>query len=177
MTGSLRNSLQTHLAQHGPIFKDEHDEYHGIRLVRAAGPQPATDNYIRRLCKENPEYGLNVAPEFLGFMNDYYHIAQYLEGHARPQTVIVDVGCAGAFQQVFFRRFPGYIGIDYRTEFLEALCPNVSFFSGSFDELIESGRFVTTEDMVGIANMSLLYGGGEKSVEAFNRVFKRKIIV
>lgn len=177
MTEQHRKSVKAVLARTGPIFADEDHELHGAGLVMTSGPQPATKNYITRLCRDGYQHGLNVGPEFLGFIKDYHLLSEYLRGHARPDTIVVDVGCAGAFQQVFFKDFPGYIGIDYRTELLEALTPNVSFLSGCFGDLVESGQFVATEGMVGIANMSLLYGGGDKSVEAFNRVFKRKIII
>ena len=159
-----------------PIFESPYPERFGFDMVQKIGPQPATAEYIEKMFRHAGERHLDIGPEFLGFMDDYYHLAQYLRARARKHTVIVDVGCAGAFQQVFFQDFPGYIGIDLDLRFVELLSPTASFIEGDFGELVESGKFVANENMIGIANMSLLYGGGAKSVEAFNRVFRQKII-
>jgi hypothetical protein len=138
---------------------------------------------------ENGE-GYDIDYSFMGFLEDYQNIAEIYQKRIRSgvslsgvniPTVnfrIVDVGCGSAFQQVFFTKFSEYIGIDLRIpSYLKPQNNNARFVEGRFSSLVESGQFVIEDDMIGIANMSLLYtNNNEKEIEVFNK-FKRKIIV
>jgi SAM-dependent methyltransferase len=150
----------------------------------ACAPSPAYVDWIHEVvARDGQDWHIGIDLADLGFIRDYRHMAGILDGHRRAGTVVVDVGCSTALQHVFFAKFKGYVGIDFQAEQFKVFTDNAKLVSGDFGDLVESGRFVITEDMVGIANMSLLYSGdperNERSARAlrmFER-FRRKIIL
>jgi hypothetical protein len=162
------------------LFPHVSDAY-ATRQLYEACPDPAFAEYISELLDWD-DIGANLDGTFLGFVEDYHDIARL---YARHQTsslfTVVDVGCYAGFQHVFFKGFAGYIGID-PSAFLPRLkafnSVNATYVQGRFAELCEQG-WRPPENSVGIANMSLLYGGGEKSadIDWFHRLFERKVMV
>ena len=180
--------MDINCARTPPAFRNGAD-IHAMTASQVFGvPVEGMDPMVRRRAKAinfGIIYGisafglanqLGIEPAFLGFIEDYYHMANLLAGHCKANTIIVDVGCAGAFQQVFFRNFPQYIGIDMHCHFCQPLQPNASFVQGVFADLVASSQFTITDNMVGIANMSLNYGGSKADPDAFN-LFKQRIII
>jgi hypothetical protein len=155
---------------------DLHEDLRGMWLLEHYGPSDMRDFIEETLAHEAKVGGMGIGPDWLGFIDDYYRIAQYASG-LELRTVIVDVGCGAGLQQVFFRDFAGYIGIDqWLPDCVKPINSNARFIEGNFAELVSSGKFVIEENMFGIANMSLLYqAGNEASVQAFRR-FPRLIM-
>jgi len=112
-----------------------------------------------------------------GDIEDYYRLAMYLS-RLDLRSVIVDVGCGAGMQQVFFKDFAGYVGIDTsKSRTPPVLQSNASFLSGDFVELVESGKFTIESHMVGIANASLLYEDDNEEALALFKQFKRLVLV
>ena len=147
-----------------------HRDLRGKWLLEHYGPPGISDAIQEVLDYEAREGGMAIGPDFLGFIEDYYRIAQYATTFDL-RTIIVDVGCCAGLQQVFFRQFAGYIGIDQRLHgCVRPLQPNARFIEGKFGELVKSGAFVIDSTMFGIANRSLLYqSGNEASILAFKK--------
>ena len=51
---------------------------------------------------------VDIGPEFLGFVNIYFHLSKTIPKH----WTIVDLGCAYAPQSYYFRNHKEYIGVD-----------------------------------------------------------------
>lgn len=123
--------------------------------------------------------------DFLGFLEDYQSVSEIMSRRIvvqesnwiKPRNfIIVDVGCAAGIQQIFFNNFTQYIGIDrYLGKHSLNFNENSIFIQGEFSGLVESGEFEITDDMVGIASMSLLYSNNQKAIKIFDK-FKRKFI-
>lgn len=54
----------------------------------------------------------DISPEFLGFINAYYHLSQIIP----KNRTIYDLGCAYAPQAIYFTNHTAYIGIDILTK-------------------------------------------------------------
>lgn len=123
--------------------------------------------------------------DFLGFLEDYKSVSEIMSRRIviqesdwiKPRNfIIVDVGCAAGIQQIFFNDFTQYIGIDQRLGKNKLnFNDNSVFIQGEFSQLVESGEFEITDNMVGIASMSLLYSNNQQAIKTFDN-FKRKFI-
>lgn len=143
--------------------EDLHPDLRGRWLLEYFGP-PNMKDAIDEMLRTDTSNGC------LGFVEDYYRIAQYV-ATLDCRATIVDVGCAAGLQQVFFSQFATYVGIDqYLDKSIKALQPNAQFVEGNFAKLVESEAFVIEPTMFGIANRSLLYqNNNEASIAAFKQ--------
>jgi hypothetical protein len=168
-----------------------------LRCLLRAAPSCKRENfkaYMGSVIKNDECFGIDAT--FLGFIEDYYLLAKMMKNHCygkkpysthripRPYRnfIIYDIGCATAFQHVFFKKCTKYIAIDYNIPKPEFFTDNCQFVNGKFSDLIKSGELIipgdTDVDVFAIANMSLLYqAGNEEDVELFNKLFKRKFII
>jgi hypothetical protein len=110
-------------------------------------------------------------------LEDYYRLAMFL-CKLDLRSTIVDIGCGCGLQQVFFRDFATYIGIDTSgTEQPVVLQPNARFLNGDFAKLVESGELMVGGDMVAIANGTLLYDEDNEAALKCIRQFNRLVLV
>jgi hypothetical protein len=95
-----------------------------------------------------------------------------------PHYTVYDVGCANAFQHVFFAKAAGYVGIDgYVRVEPRFVLPNCRFVKGMFSKVVDSLE-INPETSIGIACMSVLYTADRvKELEAFDRAFKHKVVI
>lgn len=155
----------------------------GYRLLTAFDSSPDFAAYVEWLEREDGDLMLGIDRCFLGFIEDYFWLSRYFHPPVRgprgtrKRSVVVDVGCCAALQQVFFRGHDAYVGIDLHGGFQRDFHGSATFIKGNFADLVESGEFEVTEEMVGIANMSLLYAcpDQDRNLRAFDR-FRRKAI-
>lgn len=156
--------------------KDLPIDMRGLFLLNHYGPANMRDAINQVLQEEASCGGMGIGPEFLGFIEDYYRLAQYVSKFD-VRTVIVDVGCCTGLQQVFFSEFAGYIGIDMQLpESAKPLQANARFIKGEFAQLVKSGEFVIEDNMFGIANMSILYTADPAPALAAFKKFKRMLL-
>jgi hypothetical protein len=150
--------------------EDLHPDLRGRWLLEHYGPSGIHEAIEETLACEARVGGLGIGPDFLGFIEDYFRIAQYV-ATLDLRTVIVDVGCCAGLQQVFFSQFEAYIGIDqHLADSVRPLQPNARFVEGNFGKLVNGGTFVIEPGMFGIANRSLLYQeGNAPSIGAFKQ--------
>jgi hypothetical protein len=158
---------------------------HAATLLRYV-PEDKRDEFKSYL-SEAVELGRgDIDWDFLGFMDDYENIAQLVQARTHQETsfsaehayTVYDVGCANAWQHVFFPMARKYVGIDCLMP-----RPEPRFFVGDCEFVL--GRFaevmdklaIDPENSIGIANMSLVYVGRPDDLAAFDRAFKRKIIL
>jgi hypothetical protein len=142
----------------------------------------------------------DIEPMFMGFLDYYEKIAELFEDkfemglHSKkwdlehpdspplinyPHYKVYDVGCAEAFQHVFFPKAAGYVGIDgcHRDFEVKFVYPNCQYVEGMFSKVVDSLE-IDPETSIGIACMSVLYTSNwKKELEAFDRVFKHKIVI
>jgi hypothetical protein len=110
-------------------------------------------------------------------LEDYYRLAMYL-CRTDLRTTIVDIGCGRGLQQVFFQDFANYIGIETTgVEQPLVLQPNAKFLQGGFAKLVSKGKFLVRDDMLAIANGTLLYDDGNESALTCIRRFRRMVLV
>lgn len=142
---------------------------------------------------------LGIDGEFLGFLSNYWHLAQILRGHCPERTVVIDVGCCVGWQHLFFEGFLAYVGIDPNVAACRAFLPNCSFWAGWWEDPEIQGRidqhleqewkagaavlpdpFRQGRDirLFGIANMSLLYRANTKvAMPVMHQRFDRLFVV
>lgn len=162
---------------------DPKDDLLGVQLLCAHHAGPELKDYIDWLVENDGELMIGLDGIDLGFITDYFWLSKYFRPlrftfgfNHEPRHILVDVGCCTAVQQVFFKHFDEYIGIDYQAHYQRNLHGNARFIQGEFADLVESGEFVITDEMVGVANMSILYDPNrERNATVFNR-FKKKAI-
>lgn len=131
--------------------------------------------------------GCDIDDGFLGFIEDYQHLAAIVESHTirspkdhilhfgdRSWTVY-DVGCCAGFQHILFPFADKYVGIDLWHE-PTPLLPNATFIRGRFAEIVDT-LDINPERSFGIANMSLLYPARQSDIDAFDRVFRHKYMM
>jgi hypothetical protein len=74
----------------------------------------------------------DIGPEFLGFMTTYFYLSKIIP----KERIIVDLGCAYAFQAYYFRKHAGYIGVDC-ADFPKLKTDNSRHYLMSIDEFAE----------------------------------------
>lgn len=107
------------------------------------------DTISRRLCADLEKNGYkdqlevifdygsgDIAPEFLGFMNTYYHLSKII---SRKRTII-DLGCAYGFQAYYFRNHRQYVGVDIDSV-PKLKTPNSKYFHMDIDDFIDNERW------------------------------------
>lgn len=62
----------------------------------------------KRCFVNESHWGADWAPEYLGFVEIYKHLADIIAPHWR----VVDLGCAAAPQAYYFKKHENYIGVD-----------------------------------------------------------------
>ena len=70
-------------------------------------------NQIDETIKENDIVDISFCSDdpFVGFIDVYYPLSLFLP----KESIIIDIGCAYAFQSYYFNEFDKYIGIDLFT--------------------------------------------------------------
>jgi len=97
----------------------------------------------RLLCLEIPEEQMNrvlsqehvdIAPEFMGFVDVYYHLAQIIPKH----FTIVDLGCAFNPQCFLFPDHKRYISVDNFSGIERFISHNCSLYVMSISDYIKN---------------------------------------
>lgn len=151
----------------------------------AEDPQSFLDHIKYVLKHDGDKFHLGIEYPWLGFMEDYQAIAKAI----CKENIIIDVGCAAGFQQVFFKDFGQYIGINEHSCGEKVLQKNAHFVIGEFKDVIDDvlenivdhtpmeSPWRGKRDIFGIANMSILYAPHTKeNLIKFKNTFDRCFI-
>lgn len=79
-------------------------------------------------------FDADIAPEFLGFVNVYWHLAAIIPTH----WTIVDVGCAYAPQAYLFENHAKYYGVDLMPVAHRFAAPHATHYSMSIGEFLKT---------------------------------------
>jgi hypothetical protein len=138
-------------------------------MLKMADSPEEFKKYIDSMVLGNYKYP--VEWEFLGFIEDYYHLSRIIP----LDTVVVDVGCANGFQHTFFRNHVRYIGIEEdQNNATMGFTKNSEFWKMKFlnsERAIEQLK-IEYKKVFGIDNMSLHYSiGNAEDIALFDRIF------
>jgi len=172
--------------------------FYMVKLVEAQGFDNPMATLLRYVPKDQHEAFKNYVGEaiaaargdidwdFLGFIDDYEHIGSLVRARTHEKTsftrehkyTIYDVGCANAWQHVFFPMAKRYVGIDplLPTPEPRFFVGDCEFVLGTLPEVADLLE-VDRDNSIGIANMSLAYTGRPGDFETFDRLFMRKIVL
>ena len=74
----------------------------------------------------------DIGPEFLGFMETYYHLSLIIS----PKRTIIDLGCAYGFQAYYFKDHLGYVGVD-NGDGPQLVTPNAKYYKMNIEDFIK----------------------------------------
>ena len=81
------------------------------------------------------KYGLVSVAESILSARTYYTISQL--DNFKEETIVIDFGCGEALQQVFFRDYRAYIGIDCHDTFFQ-ICDNAKLIKSEIVEWLNN---------------------------------------
>ena len=125
-------------------------------------------NYITYLQEHLEENSLVDVAEALMSIPTYYHISKLIT--FPEKTIVVDVGCGQAIQQILFKNCYKYIGIDNFNYNNQKIVNNVEFMFGNMNKILptiheeEKGY-----DLFGVSVLCCSYFGLEEFKKKFNR--------
>ena len=123
--------------------------------------------YIEYIQANLDDNGLVDVSEALMSLPQYYHISK-LWSYASEKIIVVDCGCGHAIQQVLFKDYYKYIGIDGSNHYKrEKIVNNVEFIHGSIDEVLPLIEAPKGCDLFGVSVLCCSYQGSEEFKKKF----------
>ena len=122
-------------------------------------------NYTKYLQEHLEENSLVDAVEALMSIPTYYHISKLIT--FPKNTIVVDVGCGQAIQQILFKNCYKYIGIDNFNYNNQKIVNNVEFMFGDMNEILPTIHEEKGYDLFGISVCCCSYFGLEEFKKKF----------